>query len=208
MREFQVMRSFVAALAVCAAAGSASATTVAAGGTDTTGAGGFSLVGPGAVISSNLPGTYFSGATDPASEWVWSNIAGNPTFQFEFDLTGYDSADATLTGKWGVDNTGTVSLNGNTISSLLNPFSLGNFTVLTDFSTGNDSYFNAGLNVLTFAVANAGGPQGFRASVKVTVGDGAGPSPDMPVIPLPASLPLLAGAIALLGLGRAKLQKA
>lgn len=184
--------ALVASLALFADA--ASAAIVAVGGTGSEGAGGFTLES-GVIV--DVPSTfYFAGATTPASGWVWeSSQASNPlTFLFDFSLSESQVSTASLTGLWGIDNTGSVELNGTVISEL--PIvTASNFTSLTPLSAASD-LFVAGANVLSFQVANAGGPAAFRASVTVET-ESVGPSP----IPGPAALPLLGGALALLGLG-------
>ena len=187
-------KSFVLAAALTLFASAASAATVAVGGTGSEGAGGFALES-GIIV--DVPSTfYFAGATTPASGWVWeSSQASNPlTFLFDFSLSESQVSTASLSGLWGVDNTGRVELNGTLISELPN-ISTENFTSLTPFSA-DSGLFIAGANVLSFQVANAGGPAGFRASVTVDAGS-LGLNP----IPVPAALPLLGGALLLLGLG-------
>jgi hypothetical protein len=116
---------------------------------------------------------YFQGATTPASNWVWDSEQSNGEnnqliFTFSFSLAGYDVTTASLSGLWGIDNVGTVLLNGNLLSSLPDVV-VENFNTLHAFSAGpGSSAFVSGLNVLTFDVGNRGGPGAFRASVEVT----------------------------------------
>ncbi|MBT1449335.1 hypothetical protein KJ365_00450 [Glaciecola sp. XM2] len=145
-----------------------SAALVLQGGTGTTGVGNIDLVSGTVVDVAN--GAYFSGATSPASGWVWAENADqfdDLQFTFTFDLTGYDAATADLSGLWGIDNVGTVALNGTVLSSLPDVITA-NFNYLTAFSADSTSgLFLAGVNVLSFDVGNRGGPGGFRASVEV-----------------------------------------
>lgn len=100
---------------------------------------------------------------------------------------------------WGADNYGAVYLNGTQINSIA--FGYGAFQTLAAYN-GAAATFNARANLLTFVVFNgvpnqpsaAPGPAAFRATVNVTA----------TVVPLHAGLPLLAGALGLLGLGAAR----
>jgi hypothetical protein len=141
------------------------------GGTGTNGAGNIVLTN-GTVVDTNN-NDYFQGATTPASNWVWDSEQSNGEnnqliFTFSFSLDGYDVTTASLSGLWGIDNVGTVLLNGNLLSSLPDVV-VENFNTLHAFSAGpGSSAFVSGLNVLTFDVGNRGGPGAFRASVEVT----------------------------------------
>ncbi len=134
-------------------------------------------------------------ANDASSEWVWdADLAASPvTFSVNFSLHGFDAATASLSGLWGVDNFASAYLNGTKISSLL--FGYDAFTQLHAYNDAGAA-FNKGLNTLTFVVENtgsydAGNPAAFRATVNVTAA----------TVPVPAALPLLAGAMSLLGFG-------
>ena len=107
------------------------------------------------VFDVNHP-AYFQGATTPASNWVWTDDPegyADVTFTFDFDLTGFDLDTVVLMGMWGVDNIGSVFLNGNLLSSLPSVIK-GNFNVLTAFSANQASLFNQGANSLVFSVGN------------------------------------------------------
>ena len=149
------------------------------GGTGSNGAGNIVLTNGTAIDVNN--GAYFQGATTPASGWVWddANSSGEDEpliFTFSFSLTGFDVASASLSGLWGVDNVGTVVLNGNLLSSLPDVVA-SNFNVLHAFSSGpNSGAFVTGLNVLTFDVGDRGLPGAFRASVEVTASEVSSPS--------------------------------
>lgn len=169
--KFYFLKAAFAGL-ILTVSGLTHATLILAGGTGTTGAGNI-LLTSGTVVDVTNP-AYFSGATTPASDWVWdladSNGSGSPLeFTFSFSLTSFDLPTAVLTGLWGIDNVGTVSLNGNILSDLPDVIT-NNFNVLHAFSAGpGSSAFIAGLNVLSFNVENRGGPGAFRASVRVDV---------------------------------------
>ncbi|WP_136634896.1 VPLPA-CTERM sorting domain-containing protein [Pseudooceanicola onchidii] len=160
----------------------AEAATVASGATLASNDGGIeSNDGPSYAVSH---GSYSSEVTTPASEWVWNGTAVNvdTTYTFTFDLTGYDVSSASLSGKWGVDNVGTVALNG-TILDSLNAVVTGNFNSLHDYSANTG--FLAGVNSLVFTLRDVGAPGAFRATAVV----------DATAVPLPASAPLLLAAI-------------
>lgn len=157
-----------ASLVLLATSAFANASLVLQGGTGSTGVGNIVLETGSVIDVSN--GAYSDEVTNPSSDWVWASGVDNQadlTFSFTFSLDGFDLSTATLTGLWGIDNVGTVSLNGEILSSLPDVVTQ-NFNVLTAFSAGPGSaLFNTGVNVLLFEVGNRGGPGGFRASVEV-----------------------------------------
>ena len=79
-------------------------------------------------------------------------------FETTFDLTGFDAANATLSGQVLFDNSGTISLNGTSFGG-----SFSGFSSLTPFGT-NANFFVAGLNHLDFTLTNTGGPQAFQVA--------------------------------------------
>ncbi|MEP5758378.1 MAG: VPLPA-CTERM sorting domain-containing protein [Litoreibacter sp.] len=175
----------------------AHAVTVAVGSTQVGDTGGINAVGVTSTSSFNRD--FFSGSTTPSSDWVWSgdiNSVDIAVYEFEFDLTGFDLTTASISGLWGVDNTGTISLNGNQIATL-NDFVIGNFANLTSYGTSTDTFFNAGLNTLRFDLNDLGGQAAFRATGTVTA--------DVSAVPLPASALLLLGGLGgVAGLNRRK----
>jgi hypothetical protein len=155
-----------------AVSGLTNATLILEGGTGTTGVGNILLSG-GATMVDVSNSNYDNSVTTPESDWIWdsasSNGSANPLeFTFSFSLVGFDVSTANLSGLWGIDNVGSASLNGNVISDLQVVMNT-NFNSLTAIAAGPGSaFFQTGLNVLTFNVANLGGAAGFRASVQVT----------------------------------------
>ena len=149
------------------------------------------------VIRDAIPGSWLP--NDATSRWIWHDINGNPinvtrTFELSFDLTGFDHTTASLSGRWSTDNTGLdILINGSSTEQ-----TCGGFTVWCDFSVSSD--FISGVDTLSFVVNDFGGISGFRAEFldsSVRPDDGGG-TPG--VIPLPASLPLLAAGLGVFGL--------
>lgn len=177
-------RTFAIAALMALLSVPATAATVAVGGTGSAGAGGFTSSVP---TSNTGNGAYNNAATTPASGWVWATDRAFPQngtiiFTFAFDLTGFQTQTASLAGLWGVDNQGSIALNGTQIGTLA--FGYPAFQKQNPFSyTG--AAFKQGLNALVFTATNAGGPGAFRASVTVTA------TP----VPVPAGLPLMAGGL-------------
>ncbi len=169
--------------------GAANAALVAQGATAVGDGAGIVLTSGGSSVASNNS-LYDQSVTVPASDWVWTdNGDQSTTYTFTFDLTGFDITTAELTGLWGVDNTGTATLNGNGIANLPN-VTISNFSSLHAYSTDVDSDFIMGVNTLVFQLADAGGPEAFRATAIVNADRMADP------VPVPAALPLFAAGIA------------
>ena len=142
---------------------------------------------------------------DASSSWVADltvSGASSTTYTYYFDLTGYDLSTIAFSGFWGAVNGGTLYLNGLNVGEL--PYGPSSYESLTAFSDLGSS-LSQDVNTLEFAVFNrnfsdTNSPAGvatFRASVLVT-------STPLAAVPLPAGLPLLAGAMGLLGLGAAR----
>jgi hypothetical protein len=114
-----------------------------------------------------LPGTWL--ANSAASQWIGpddgngGSVNGglySRTYRTTFDLTGLIVATAQLTGRWAVDNSGTLLLNGIPISTATG------FSSFTPFSAS--SGFVAGVNTLDAVWTNAGGPGGVLIEVSGT----------------------------------------
>lgn len=129
------------------------------------------IAGPGVdgprppfVVTEQHPGGAYFPTSD--SMWIWQDAAGTAdagspyTFRLPVDLTGYNPA-VTISGAWGVDNDGTITLNGQP------PAGMGTFAL-----TGGDVHDNynlqhpftinggfvPGINNLDFHVTNVDGP--------------------------------------------------
>jgi hypothetical protein len=129
-----------------------------------------SFPGPAAVAASVIPGGYWL-ANDSMSRWIAPNDdenypamgtahpGGAYVYRLSFDLTGLDPATVSISGTWGVDNQGTLELNG-----VPTGIGAGSYNPLVPFAIG--SGFVSGLNRLDFVVTNipAGGsnPTGLR----------------------------------------------
>jgi hypothetical protein len=156
---------------------------------------------PAIVLTTQSPfGLY---ATSPNSQWVWAQADGSGlgpyTFQLTFDLTGLDLSTVMISGSWGIDNNGYISLNGSTTgigtgALSLSGSSFSNFQTFNDFTLDNG--FVSGVNTLDFVVTNdPGGTGGLNVTNLVATG-----SPELSTTPEPSSLALGSiGAFILLG---------
>jgi hypothetical protein len=124
---------------------------------------------PFVVTDQHPVGQYFATAD---SMWIGQDAAGlgdvgSPyTFRLPFDLTGFDPVSVSISGAWGVDNDGTITLNGQAPTGSgtfsLTGAVLDNFNVEHEFTiTGG---FVAGPNTLDIQVTNAGGPTGLNVT--------------------------------------------
>lgn len=143
-----------------------------------------------AFVASSPSGSY---AENPASGWIWVNPDGSGatgvpyTFGLTFDLTGIDAATATISGSWGVDNNGSIDLNGSPAVGdgelSLSGGGVNNFAVLHDFSiTGG---FVAGINTLEFLAEDDGNPGALNVTnLVLTVSPSAVPEPSGAILAL------------------------
>jgi PEP-CTERM motif len=144
--------------------------------------------GPDSLIASGLPATYFP--NDANSQWIGTDTTGDEPvgwfdFRTTFDLTAFLSNTASITGDWGTDNDGYITLNNGLPLAALCCDLVSNFSGLQSFSV--TSGFLPGLNTLDFWVYNAGGPAGLRVDDIVAEAT--------PVVPEPASLLLLGSGL-------------
>lgn len=196
------MRFFLVAAACAVLSTSAHAATVASGATRIGDTGGITLDGPGTSIASDNSAYNHE---DIGADWVWGGdieTTDHAGFTFAFDLTGYDLTTAVLSGLWGVDNVGSILLNGTEIASLTDVI-YANFRSNNVYNISDSSLFSAGLNTVSFLVDDRGGPGAFRATAlveadKLLLDDNGTPSE----VPLPAGGLLLVSGLGLMVLRR------
>jgi hypothetical protein len=121
-------------------------------------------VAPAQVLANNSADWYSGplyGAwmdNDSSSDWIGRD-AGNCcngyapySFYYTFTLNSSDWATASMSGGWAIDDEGTLSLNGNTISSL----GVGYWSSLTPFSVAaGSSDFKLGPNTLEITITES-----------------------------------------------------
>ncbi|MCA9752748.1 MAG: hypothetical protein KC591_11200 [Gemmatimonadetes bacterium] len=138
-----------------------------------------SYPGPDALVAALIPTGYWL-ANDGTSQWIAPNDdenfpalgtphpGGDYVYRISFDLAGLDPATVTISGTWGVDNSGSILLNGAATGiggatySQLAPFTI-------------TSGFVAGVNHLDFVVQNfaasGSNPTGLRVGTLSGTGD-------------------------------------
>jgi hypothetical protein len=117
------------------------------------------IAGPRGVNDS-----WVSNASSLASRWIMPNpmpcCSTSDTvysISLTFDLTGYDSTSASLSGRWATDNFGDVYLNGALLTLGHSPSAGDPLTGFSQWSPfAASSGFVAGLNTLSFRVVNSG----------------------------------------------------
>jgi hypothetical protein len=111
---------------------------------------------------------------------------GTYTWSLTFDLTGFDAATASFSGKFAADNSAVVKLNGNQIGSANSYSSYSHFGAATGFTSG--------LNTLDFVVTNVaqngGNPTGLRVEFTAS---------NVTPVPEPETYAMLLAGLGLMG---------
>jgi hypothetical protein len=114
-----------------------------------------------------FPNAWLLNSSSSASRWITPVEEPGPStsetlyvLTLNFDLSGFDPATASFSGRWATDNSGDVFLNGGLVS-------LGHSNTFNDWSPFSaNSGFVSGLNTLAFHVTNrafdATNPTGLR----------------------------------------------
>ena len=132
---------------------------------------------PAEVVASNNA-DYFGSwvANGPNSAWIARKAStgqqGSAPYAFTrtFDLTGIDLTTVSISGSWAIDDTGTLSLNGNQISTASAQYSLKAFSVPV-----GSAFFKPGVNSLTITMTSSdNNMDGVRLEGSVTGSGGGG----------------------------------
>jgi hypothetical protein len=142
----------------------------------------------------NLDGTYYA---TKDSQWIWASANGvagtnSPyTFQLQFDLTNFNPNTVVISGSWGVDNLGSIELNGAPAigTGALSLTNSDNFVSPNAFTI--TAGFHSGINTLDIQATDLGVVGGLDITALVATGT--------PVVPLPASAWLLLSGLGALG---------
>ena len=151
-------------------------------------------LGPTTFVVVNPAGLGWIGNT-ATSAWISGDPGANAsaatyTYTIAFNLIGFDSSTAVITGQWSADDEGEMFLNGNPVSAS------GGSGLFTPFSI-NDG-FAPGANLLTFEVPNADNNNGLHVQIISSDVQQASAAPE------PASI-ILFGVGVLLGMTRRRL---
>jgi hypothetical protein len=144
-------------------------------------------------------GGYFVDTVNAA--WVSPQADGNAgplglyTYDLVIFLNGLDPATASISGVFGTDNAGSISLNGNAPVAATGS---GDFSTPTAFTI--NSGFVAGLNTIRVQVNNEGDPTAFFVSFTSATADAIAVPAPVPAISLPA-LALLALVLLIVAAG-------
>lgn len=216
MKAFQSLVTCAAALLLFGAAPGASAAPLALFATGVTASGtplpggaldphwtivsgpGVTAPQPATVLANQHPNRNYVETAD--SKWISTTVGGlgtsNTTFVYEllFDLGGYDPETAGISGRWGVDNLGSVWLNGAPaqglgVLTLADDDDWQNFNTLQEFSIM--AGFVPGVNSLRFTVSDVQNPSGLNVS-------GLAGFADITSLPESSTLALSLAALAML----------
>jgi hypothetical protein len=142
-------------------------------------------------------------ADNSVSGWVSPTAGGSAgvngfyVYQMIVDLTGFDPNTAVITGTFGTDNDGSISVNGNPPAATA---CFACFSSPTGFTL--NSGFVAGLNSIQLAMDNGGDPSAFRVEFARATADVATSG-----VPEPGSFPLIVGGLSALALLRRKFRR-
>jgi hypothetical protein len=157
--------------------------------------------GGGQTIGSN-PFRYFNinyFSDTATAAWVAPQASGNAgvlgvyTYDLVIDLTGLDPASASISGTFGTDNDGSISLNSNPPVATTGFAAFGTATAFTI-----NSGFVAGLNTIHLNVTNGSDPTAFFVEFTSAAANAVQAQNPIPAISWPA---LMALALVLAGLG-------
>lgn len=162
---------------------------------------------PTGAAQTVFPGNadWFGGwvANNSSSDWIARNASvtnnGPAPYSFDYTFNLADTTGASISGSWTIDDQGTLTLNGNLVSSLGN----GEWGGLTAFSDSSASDFVTGLNTLEITISS---DDEYLEGVDLTGtlnGDLATPG-----TPEPATWLLMAGGLGLGALGKLRVRKA
>jgi hypothetical protein len=105
----------------------------------------------------------------PVSSWIARDAndccKGGGTYTFSTTFYIDNPSTASISGTWTVDNFGTLAVNGNTIAKLATGKP---FTSLHPFTASGNSFFVAGMNILTITLTGDGYLDGVRLNASVT----------------------------------------
>ena len=155
-----------------------------------------------AFVVTNPSGLY---AMSPSSSWIWVNADGSGgigspySFELTFSLTNSQASAAALSGMWGVDNNGSIDLNGSAATGTgalsLTGGTEDNFDVFHSFTiTGG---FVAGVNKLDFLAEDDDNPGALNVNnLILTATSGSVPEPSS-LLMAGVSLGLAGGFVAM-----------
>jgi hypothetical protein len=110
---------------------------------------------------------------DSKSAWIakdpTTNHNGTGVYSRTFDLTGADLNTISFSGKWAVDDEGTLTLNGHEIGAYQPHDGWQSYPTQTPFNVTDPTWFSQGLNTLSLTIANSDNfHEGVRLSASLT----------------------------------------